>query len=262
MDAAVHVNARPQVLILAGDGINCERETARAFSLVGAESVILHINDLLEAPGRMKRFHALAIPGGFSFGDDLGSGQVLALKIRHHLRDELARFVEKHKAVIGICNGFQVLVRLGLLPYPFGNRVMALGPNRSGTFLNRWVGLSVNSKSPCIWTRDFAPVDRLELPMRNAEGRVVFREGREKKILRALEKDNLVVLRYREDVNGSYGRIAGVCDPTGLIFGVMPHPEAFLSNLLHPTLSQSSVRFGHGLGLRFFTSCIRFLRES
>ena len=114
------------VLILTGDGINCERETARAFSLVGADPVIVHVNDLLENPRRLHEFEAAAFPGGFSFGDDLGSGQVLALKVSLLLGDELRGFLEAKKPVIGICNGFQALTKLGLLPEPFGVRKMAL----------------------------------------------------------------------------------------------------------------------------------------
>ena len=129
-------------LILTGDGINCERETAKAFINAGAEAEIIHVNDLLENPSALKNYSGMAIPGGFSFGDELGSGQVLALKIKHGLKEASDEFVADKKPIIGICNGFQVLVKLGLLPFPLEDRVMALAANESGHFINRWSTLS------------------------------------------------------------------------------------------------------------------------
>lgn len=251
----------PNVLVLTGDGINCERETARAFALAGAEPKVMHVNDLLERPKQLQDYQALAFPGGFSFGDDLGSGQVLALKISLQLGDELRAFLEQKKPVIGICNGFQALTKLGLLPEPFGVRKMALARNTQGHFINRWVELETEKASVCMWTRGLHAEGPFALPMRHGEGRVVFAKGEEETIHRELSHAGQIVLRYSEDVNGSHGRIAGVCDPTGLVFGLMPHPEAAVSLLQHPRSSRLENRTGEGVGMKFFKNCVGYLRE-
>jgi phosphoribosylformylglycinamidine synthase len=250
-------NAR--VLVLTGDGINCERETARAFALAGADPVVMHVNDLLAAPQRLHEFEAAAFPGGFSFGDDLGSGQVLALKLSLVLGNELREFLGAKKPVIGICNGFQALTKLGLLPEPFGVRKMALARNSHGHFLDRWVELEAEKNSVCLWTRGFQGA--VPMPIRHGEGRVVFTKGEEETIHRQLSQAGQIALRYAEDVNGSYGRIAGVCDATGLVFGLMPHPEAAVSLLQHPRSSRLEKRDGEGPGLQVFKNCVAYLKE-
>lgn len=253
---------KPNVLVLTGDGINCERETARAFALAGAEPRIVHVNDLLENPKSLRDFQAVAFPGGFSFGDDLGSGQILALKLSLVLGDELKEaVVHAKKPVIGICNGFQALTKLGLLPEPFGVRKMALARNAQGHFLDRWVELEPEKASVCVWTRNMAQDGSFALPIRHGEGRVVFAKGEEEAIHRALSLSGQIALRYAEDVNGSHGRIAGVCDPTGLVFGLMPHPEAAVSLLQHPRSTRMPERAGEGVGLRLFRNCVSYLKE-
>ena len=249
-----------KALVLTGDGINCERETARAFRLAGAEAEIVHVNDLFENPQRLEEFQALALPGGFSFGDDLGSGQVLALKLELELGEAFKKFVQAEKPVIGICNGFQTLTKLGLLPEPFGERSMALARNEQGHFVDRWVDLEIDENSKCIWTRGINEKD-LMLPIRHGEGRVVFRAGEEETIHRGLSVAGQVPIRYRENVNGSHGRIAGVCDPKGLVFGLMPHPEAAVSLLQHPLSSRFSDRAAPGPGFKFFKNCVQYLKE-
>lgn len=252
----------PKVLVLTGDGINCERETARAFALAGADPRIVHVNDLLANPRSLADYQAMAFPGGFSFGDDLGSGQVLALKISLQLGDELREFVNAKKPVIGICNGFQALTKLGLLPEPFGVRSMALARNTSGHFMNRWVGLEAEKNSVCIWTKNLTENGAaFGLPARHGEGRVVFRQGEEEVIHRTLSQNGQIALRYDAEVNGSYARIAGICDPSGLVFGLMPHPEAAVSMLQHPHSSRLADRTAEGVGLKFFRNCVSYLRE-
>ena len=252
-------NAR--VLVLTGDGINCERETSRAFTLAGASPEVVHVNDLLENPGRLHEFEAAAFPGGFSFGDDLGSGQVLALKLSLVLGDELVKFLGAKKPLIGICNGFQAITKMGLLPEPFGVRKMALARNSQGHFLDRWVELEADKASVCIWTRNIQSDGPFAMPVRHGEGRVVFAKGEEESIHRQLSHAGQIALRYTEDVNGSHGRIAGVCDPTGLIFGLMPHPEAAVSLLQHPRSSRFEKRMAEGVGLKFFRNCVSYLKE-
>jgi phosphoribosylformylglycinamidine synthase I len=252
---------KPKILVVTGDGINCERETARAFSLVGADPTILHINDLLSAPKNLHHYKGLAFPGGFSFGDDLGSGQVLALKLQSVMEEELREFVENKLPVIGICNGFQALTKLGLLPKPFSPRVMALARNSSGQFIDRWVELELESETVCIWTKKITKDDAFILPIRHGEGRIVFAQGEEENLHRQLTSKGQIPLRYKTDVNGSFGRIAGVCDPSGLVLGLMPHPEAATSLLHYPRSASLDNRFAPGIGLRIFESCMDYLRE-
>jgi phosphoribosylformylglycinamidine synthase len=222
------MSRKPSFIVMAGDGINCERETAFALEFAGAQPVIMHVNDIIATPEVLRSADGIAIPGGFSFGDELGSGQILALKIRHKLGDRFFRMVEGKKPVIGICNGFQVLVKLGLLPYPSApERILALAANESGGFINRWVGLNVDPQSVCLWTQGL-PKLFLELPIRHGEGRIAFKPGEEEKHHRALVQQGLIPLTYTEDVNGSYGRIAALTDPSGMVMGLMPHPEAHI----------------------------------
>lgn len=246
----------PLFMILAGDGINCERETARAFELSGAVARIVHINDLLENPKMLETADGLAIPGGFSFGDELGSGQIMALKIRHKLGDSFFRLIRDEKPVIGICNGFQVLVKLGLLPFPdVRERVVALAPNESGGFINRWVGLEVNQKSVCRWTAGLEK-DLIELPIRHGEGRVVFKQGMEEALYQRLLKSGQIPLTYTADVNGSYARIAALTDPSGMVLGLMPHPEAFMSAETY----KNAMPDGEGDGALIFKNIVRVMQ--
>lgn len=245
-----------QVLVLTGDGINCEEETALAFKEEGAETKIVHIADLIAAPELLQEAHILALPGGFSFGDELGSGQVLALKLKHALGAELKKFVEEKKLIIGICNGFQALVRLGLLPRPFTERTMSLTHNRQGHFIDRWVQLEV-PRSKCVWTTALQERDIL-LPIRHGEGRIVFAgdENAQQLTYETIQAQGQVALRYSEDVNGSFQRIAGVCDPEGRVFGLMPHPEAATSNWLMPSGADKNA--GKGLASHIFKSGIQY----
>jgi len=250
--------SRPKFLILSGDGINCERETAWAFREAGGGPSIIHINELLEKPALLKEFHGMAIPGGFSFGDELGSGQVLALKIKHGLKEEFQAFVKDKKPIIGICNGFQVLVKLGLLPYPEDERVMALAQNKKGEFTNRWTKLNLVDGSVCKWTEGI-DMSSIELPVRHGEGRVVFAKGKEEEIFSDLSKNGQIPFCYDEDFNGSYKNIAGVCDPTGLILGMMPHPEAYLFEATYKNKKEDP--FAKGMGQLLFDNILRYLEE-
>lgn len=247
---------QPLFIVVSGDGINCERETARAFELTGGSAKIVHINDLLATPEMLRTADGLAIPGGFSFGDELGSGQIMALKIRHKLGDAFFDFVAAKKPVIGICNGFQVLVKLGLLPFPeLPERVVALAANESGRFMNRWAGLEVNTKSVCQWTAGLEK-PHIELPIRHGEGRIVFKAGMEEVLYQRLLTAGQIPLTYTDDVNGSYGRIAALTDPSGMVLGLMPHPEAFMSG---ETYKNTQTRTD-GDGALIFKNIIRILQ--
>ena len=246
------------ILVLCGDGINCERETALAFEVAGGTPHILHVNDLLAKPERLHDFQGMAFPGGFSFGDDLGAGLVLGLKLREKMGDHLRQFIAAQKPIIGICNGFQVLSKLGLLPDFSGPRSMALAPNIQGQFIDRWVKMDVHSKSICKWTTGLTEI---ELPVRHGEGRVVFTQGQEASIFARLEAQGQIVLQYQEDINGSYAKIAGICDPTGLVLGLMPHPEAYLFQATRRTRSPEPA-LAAGEGQALFQNILNHLRAA
>jgi phosphoribosylformylglycinamidine synthase len=249
-----------KVLVLTGDGINCEEESAQAFREHGVMAKIIHIQDLIERPGLLDETHILVLPGGFSFGDEIGSGQILALKIKYELGEAFKKFIEEKKLIIGICNGFQALVRLGLLPKPFETRSMTLTHNRQGHFINRWVNL-VTPISRCVWTKKIQG-QSISLPIRHGEGRIVFSgsENDQRLMFNSLAEDGLVALSYTEDVNGSYEKIAGICDPSGLILGLMPHPEAAISNWQNP--DGSTKNSGDGIGALIFLSGIEYCENA
>lgn len=240
------MSTKPKFLVLWGDGINCENETARAIELAGGLATKVHVNELLKNPQILHSFQAMVFPGGFSFGDHLGSGQILSLKLENVLKDELRTFV-KTRPVLGICNGFQTMVRLGLLPDADFNRTCALIKNRQGHFIDRWVALERDELSPCIWTKNLPK--EFVLPMRHGEGRFVCKE---ESILNRLLQNHQAVLKYKEDVNGAQAQIAGVCDPSGLVFALMPHPEAALHEWHLPFE-------GTAYGLEFFKNAVTYL---
>ena len=224
--------ATPRVLVLTGYGINCDEETSFAFQKAGSKADLVHINDLIQTPTLMDNYQIVAFPGGFSYGDDTGSGNALAWKIRNNLGIE--RFVEDDRLVIGICNGFQVLVNLGLLPAlnnQYGARQVALTHNESARYLDRWVDLEFSGKSPL--TRN---MEEMSLPIAHGEGN--FYASPE--ILAEIRARDLVAARYVSgqicnyqnlpaNPNGSLDNIAGITDETGRILGLMPHPERAVS---------------------------------
>lgn len=219
----------PRALVITGDGINCESETAQALRLAGFDAQIRHLNDLIAERMSLdelsKQYSTLALPGGFSFGDDLTSGKVLALKMQHLLRWSLPTFAERGGLVIGICNGFQALIRMGA----FGKDV-SITHNSHGKFLDMWTKVSPTSQR-CVWLKGLGMMD---VPVRHGEGRIVFNPARRSEVLSKMERQGMLCLRYEEDHNGSEERLAGLCDQTGRIFGLMPHPEAFVRWTAHP----------------------------
>lgn len=256
---------KPRVLVLTGEGINCDYETAVAFEQAGASAERVHIGDLCAAPQRLGEYQILAVPGGFSYGDDLGSGKALAARLDRHTGGALREFVATGKLVIGICNGFQVLVNLGMLPGSTDDkgwvREVALTFNHSARFEDRWVPLTVNPESPCVFTKGLA---ELYLPVRHGEGRFVAagQAG-----LDRLQQNGQVVLRYGsgtgakypDNPNGSVDGVAGICDTTGRVFGLMPHPEAAIQETNHPRWSRGE---GDTSGPRqIFANAVAYCRE-
>lgn len=237
---------KPFALILCGDGINCERETAAAFDLVGFNSKIVHINDLVKRQSYFKDVQVLAFPGGFSFGDELGSGKLLALKLKYQLQDYLNDAFNKDTLAIGICNGFQALVSLGFLPGNENQSKLAslaynLDENHARKpFLNRWITLN-SGNSNCIWTKG---IKEISLPVRHGEGRLVFKD--EEKTFELLNSNNQIPFYYEENINGSYKNIAGLSDGSGKLFGLMPHPEAAMFAHLSPSGEPGDKNHGDG----------------
>lgn len=249
-----------KVLVLTGDGVNCEVETASAFLELGAKTDIIHIADLIDDRALLNKYDILVLPGGFSFGDEIGSGQILALKLKYKLGEELKSFISNKKIILGICNGFQALVKLGLLANIENEKMMTLTHNRQAHFLNKWVNVKVH-KSHCIWTK-LLEDETLYLPIRHGEGRIVFsgNDQKQKETYEKLKNDSYFPLTYLEDVNGSYGNIAGATDTSGRIFGLMPHPEAAVSFWQSPCGNEKSDE--SGLALLIFESGLKYIEEN
>ncbi len=220
-----------KALVLTGYGINCDEETAFAFKKAGAEASIVHVNDLIKKPGQLKDFQIFAFPGGFCYGDDTGSGNALANKMRNMLWQDLMEFIDQEKLVIGICNGFQVIANLGLLPAidgKYGERTVALAPNNSARYECRWVSLKGFSKK-CVFTKG---IEDIRMPVAHGEGKFTT----SKDVLEKLVENDQLVFKYAKgkglaggefpfNPNGSVLDIAGICNETGRILGMMPHPE-------------------------------------
>ncbi len=236
-----------KAILLTGYGINAERELAEAFRQVGCVVEAVHIGELLRSPDRILDAQILGVPGGFSFGDHLGSGKVLAHILKQKLKDRIERFVQKGGLVLGICNGFQILVKMGILPNVEGScrQEVSLIHNESGMFVDRWVKVSFNSSNPSPWIRDLSEE---WYPIRHGEGRFITGTKVTGETLRSL---NLIALTYAEEnPNGSELGIAGITDRTGRILGMMPHPEAFLIPENHPWWPRKKIP--KEAGLRIF----------
>lgn len=256
---------KPRALILTGYGLNTDYELAHAFELAGAQADRIHLNDVIARPVDLRNFEILAVPGGFAFADNLGAGKVMAERLRAHLMGELLEFVADGKLVMGICNGFQVLAKLGLLPATssYGEQEVTLTVNDAGRFEDRWVHLR-SEGSKCVFIRG---IDRLELPVRHAEGKFVPRDDQ---LLEGLKSNGQVVLRYTHprggpmgypwNPNGSIDDIAAICDPSGRIFGVMPHPEAFLYRYNHPRWTREELP-PEGQGLSIFKNAVDYCQQ-
>lgn len=219
---------KPHVLIITGDGINCEQETARAFAAAGAVSNIVHAETLLNQPELLKTHQILVFPGGFAYGDELGSGKVLGLKLENKLQEPIREFLAKNGLILGICNGFQMLVKMGLLPFADFQFKVTLTHNSKDAapfgFQDRHVTMKVNP-SPSVWLKGLEGHE-LRVPIRHGEGRLLIRDSETEKQLTA---QKLNCLTYTENVNGSWQNCAGLTDPSGRILGLMPHPEVFFS---------------------------------
>ena len=255
--------ATSRVLILRAPGANCDGETQHAFELAGAVAERLHVNRLRENPALLQRFQMLVVPGGFTYGDDIAAGKILGNQLAHFLGDELRRFRDRERLILGICNGFQVLLKAGLLiPPDEEGPVATLAPNASGRFDDRWIYLqALPGRCPFL-----TGLDRLHLPIAHGEGRFVCRSTWE---LEGLRQTGQVVLRYVDatgkpggfpiNPNGSEGDLAGLCDPTGRVLGLMPHPERHVLPTQHPRWTRLGLA-REGDGLAIFRNAVRFFQ--
>lgn len=246
---------KPNVCILKTDGTNCDNETSYAFEKAGGNCRTVHLNQLRNAADKFSNYQILAISGGFSYGDDIASGKVLALELTTFLKDQLQEFVTAGKLIIGICNGFQVLARTGLLPFgETGKMDITLAHNFSGHFECRWVQLQIE-ESPCVFTQNMDKII-IELQIAHGEGRFETKEG----ILSRILSQSLVAMRYYGcNPNGSLNDIAGICDPTGRIFGLMPHPERFVDRIQDPNREKASQNL-EPHGLKIFQNAINYFK--
>ena len=269
------MSTQPNVLVLTGFGLNCDHETAYAFELAGAKARRAHINALIAGDVRLEAFQILAFGGGFSWGDDHGAGVIQALRLKTNLGARLLDFVAAEKLIIGICNGFQTLVNLGLLPgidNDYTRRSVALTYNDCGNFRDQWVKVAVDPDSPCVFTKGIATLD---MPVRHGEGKFYT----EAQILQTLTDNHQLTMQYAlpdgrtaggtfpDNPNGSLADIAGICDPTGRIFGLMPHPEAYNHVTNHPDWSrqheqakrgQTAPAGTAGAGIRIFENAVAY----
>jgi phosphoribosylformylglycinamidine synthase I len=259
---------KPRVLILHADGTNRDHEAAQAFRLAGAEAEIVHLNQLRAHEKHWRDYQLLTIPGGFSYADALGAGKLLALDLNAYFAEEVGQFVDSGKPVIGICNGFQALVKSGLLPFTQhakrNTSAATLAHNLNGHFECRWVTLKPHSQT-CVWTRGLA--DLIECPIAHGEGNFVLSDPNDLQTLHAGDQVALIYTRedglpangdYPINPNGSIGDIAGVCNPRGNVLGLMPHPEDHVFAYQHPRWSRGE----HGrLGLTLFENGVQYAAQ-
>src|SRR4051812_39946488 len=257
----------PSAIVIRTAGTNCDGELMRAFQLAGATPELVHLDELTRDPARLEAFDLIGFPGGFSYGDDIASGRIFAMRVRERLYPHLRGAIERGCPVIGVCNGFQVLVQVGLLPGPRAaeawpterppEQTVSLAENAQARFVDRWVPVTYEPRSVCLWTRGLARdgPDASQLPVAHGEGRFVAATPG---ILSDLERAGQVALRYADNYNGSQGAVAGICDASGLVFGVRPHPEGYLGWAPHPsgTRLPQSARSGPTPGLRLFRNAV------
>lgn len=250
----------PRVLILRAPGTNCDEETAFAFERAGGTAERLHIAQVLESPRLLQQYQILCLPGGFSYGDDIAAGRILGNQICHHLADACREFRDAEKLVLGICNGFQILLKTGLMDLEDASGPQAtLTWNDSARFEARWVRLDV-TPGKCVFLQG---IEQMELPVAHAEGKFVTRDAA---ILQDLDRAGRLVLRYKSiegavtypaNPNGAMGNVAGVCDISGRVLGLMPHPERFIDATQHPRWTREPQRTV-GDGVKLFENAVRY----
>lgn len=256
---------KPKICILRTDGTNCDEELFYAFKKFGGDPKYVHINSLRDKSETLKNFQILALPGGFAYGDDIASGKILAVELVSFLKDQLQEFVNKKGIVLGVCNGFQALIRTGLLPFNrLGEMDATLAQNKSGHFECRWVKIKVED-SQCVFLNKYKG-QIMDIAVNHGEGRLFALD----KTIKKIEKDDLVFCRYVDEngkttmnypqnPNGSTNAIAGITDSTGRILGLMPHPEKIVEISQHPNWRRGNVSAKGGF---IFESMVHFAKQS
>lgn len=256
-----------KAIVLRAAGINCDLETQHALELAGAQAERIHINKVIETPDVLDDCQIMVIPGGFSYGDDVAAGKILANQIIHHLADRLRTFIDAGKLVLGICNGFQVLVKTGILgkiDSTSSRQQITITNNDSGKYEDRWVYLEPSS-GKCVF---IDPNKRIYLPIAHGEGKVVFESD---EIFEKVKADDRVVFRYVDEdgnfggfpinPNGSTDSIAGLCDSTGRVMGLMPHPERFVRHTQHPHWTRLKDKTRND-GRTIFDNAVKYVKEN
>lgn len=259
------MKGKPKVLVLKADGTNRDAEMAYAFKVAGGDPKIVHVNELRNGSEKMSNYQILALPGGFAYGDDIVSGKILAIELTSFLGKEMKKFIERRDtAIIGVCNGFQVLVRTGLLPFrKIGEMDATLTNNDSGHFECRWIKVKVNKKNSSKFLGGMDGV--MWLPIAHGEGKFFTDE----ETLKEVEDGNLVAFRYvdsdgkptqnyPDNPSGSLNAIVGITDTTGRILGMMPHPECFIRQEQHPNWRRDTVKVD---GLPLFENIVRLVKK-
>jgi len=248
----------PTCLIIRAAGTNCDRELAHAFTLAGACCELVHLNPLINRPDLIAQADLIGFPGGFSFGDDIAAGRIMANRLRHRLLEPLRAAIDRGVPIIGICNGFQVLVKAGLLPDPdMGRQAATLADNATGRFVDKWVGVTVPSDTVCIWTRG---IKTIELPIAHGEGRFVPESA---DLLQRWRHAGQIAFEYADgdNPNGSVDGVAGVCDPSGLVLGLMPHPERYTHVTNHPRWQRHRGGDERVVGLKLFENAVEYVHS-
>ncbi len=261
-DTMDDMSMRPQALVLTAPGINCDLELAEAFELAGATAHRVHLNELASDPSRIDAFDLIGLPGGFSYGDAIAAGRILSVMLQSTIIDQLRAAIDRGVPMIAPCNGFQTAVQAGLLPGPWSDRPAvteaALLENDGGRFVDRWVSVEY-PPSRCVWTRGMS-TEAAMLPIAHGEGRFHASEP----TMARLEAEGRIAIRYAQgdDPNGSLGRVAGICDHSGLVLGLMPHPERYLHWTRHPAWTRLGSMTGDPPGLQMFQAAVAHVRAA
>jgi len=255
-----------RTIVLRVDGTNCDEETGIAFEKAGSKVDLVHMNELKRKEKALEDYQILCIPGGFTYGDDIAAGKIFTVLLKYMLSQDVKKFVEEGKLVIGICNGFQVLVKSGLLPSFDGmmKQESTLAFNDCGYFQDRWIYLKHENKGKCIFTKGIKNV--IYIPVNHAEGKFVA----DRDVIRRLEENDQIVFKYVDpdgnyagfpwNPNGSMNNIAGICNPEGSVFGLMPHPEKFIHKWMHPYWTKIDLP-EEGDGFRIFKNVVEFAKK-
>lgn len=262
------MRTKPKVLVLKADGINRDEELAFSFAISGADAYIVHVNDLRSGKEKLKDYHILALPGGFAYGDDIASGKILAVELTSFFAEELKKFINRNDtAILGVCNGFQTLVRTGILPFRhIGKMDAILTNNDSGRFECRWVPVKVERNSRCVFLKNM-PDEIMHYPTAHGEGKFFA----EPHVIEEIEQEHLVAFRYVDEKgnptqeypnnpNGSLHAIMGISDTTGRVLGLMPHPECFVRSQQHPNFRRMPNLKPQGLPL--FKNIVDYVKKA